>query len=89
MVVLPKEFVATKYPGYFWNTKEKQLYSLKVTGELRRLAYHKGGYFYGHKVDPGYRVSHKGDRRLYTLDYLNGLKAVPVGEHEVIGVQEC
>lgn len=84
MVVLPSEFVATKYPGYFWNTMEKALYSIKVTGELKKMVYHKGGYFYGHKVDPGYRVSHKGERRLYTMDYLNSLNSVQ--EHQVIKV---
>lgn len=39
MVTLPKDFVATKYPGYFWNVVDKKLYSLKVTGELK----HGGG----------------------------------------------
>jgi hypothetical protein len=88
MVVLPREYVATKYPGYFWNTDNQKLYSIKVTGELKQIAYHKGGYFYGHKVEPGYRVSHQGNRRTYTLDYLHGLKPVPVTVHEMIGVQE-
>jgi hypothetical protein len=32
MVVMPDEFVATRYPGYFWNTDDQKLYSIKVTG---------------------------------------------------------
>ena len=85
MVVLPKEFVATRYPGYFWNTTTKQLFSIKVTGELKPLAFCKGGTFNGHIVKPGYRVSHKGEKRTFPMEYLNTLK--PVAEHQVIGVQ--
>jgi hypothetical protein len=75
MVTLPVEFVATKYPGYFWNVKEKKLYSLKVTGELKPMAYFKGGTFYGVRHEPGYKLSVNGRRRKYTMDYLNGLTA--------------
>lgn len=39
MVTFPKEFSALeKYPGYFWHTEEKALYSVKVVGSLRPLA---------------------------------------------------
>jgi hypothetical protein len=39
MVTLPKDFVATKHDGYFWNLKEQKLYSIKVGGTLyRRLS---------------------------------------------------
>lgn len=86
MVVLPNEFVATKYPGYFWNTATEKLYSIKVTGELRRLVYNKGGYFNGHLVQPGYQVSHEGTRRRYTLDYLKSL--APTQTHQVINIAE-
>ena len=75
MVTLPTEFVATRYPGYFWNVKERKLYSLKVTGELRPMAFFKGGTFYGVQHDPGYKLSVNGVRRKYTMDYLNSLKA--------------
>ena len=75
MVTLPTEFVATRYPGYFWNVKERKLYSLKVTGELRPMAFFKGGTFYGVRHDPGYKLSVNGVRRKYTMDYLNSLKA--------------
>jgi hypothetical protein len=59
MVVFPKEFVAIKYPGYFWNTEDKRLYSIKVTGELRPL-YLKPAYMSHSK---GYAVSVKGKKR--------------------------
>lgn len=85
MVVLPREFVAIKYPGYFWNTLNQKLYSIKVTGELKPLAYNKGGWYNGHQVLPGYRVSKNGTRHTIPLDHLIGLK--PVSEHEVVGVQ--
>ena len=75
MVTLPKDFVATRYPGYFWNVVEKKLYSLKVTGELRPLKFCKGGNFFGNVVEPGYKVSVNGERRKYSMHYLNSLKA--------------
>lgn len=75
MVTLPKDFVATRYPGYFWNVAEKKLYSIKVSGELRELKFSKGGDFGWVKIPPGYKISVKGTRRYYTLDYLNKLTA--------------
>jgi hypothetical protein len=75
MVTLPVDFVATKYPGYFWNVKEKKLYSLKVTGELKPMTFFKGGTFYGVRHEPGYKLSVNGRRRKYTMDYLGSLKA--------------
>lgn len=74
MVTLPKEFVATRYPGYFWNVAEKRLYSIKVTGELRPMALQRGGTFYGHVVEPGYQISVGGFKRRYTMKYLTSLK---------------
>ncbi len=75
MVTLPVDFVATKYPGYFWNVVEKKLYSIKVTGELKAMTFQKGGNFGWIKVPPGYKISVKGQRRMYTMDYLNKLTA--------------
>jgi hypothetical protein len=84
MVTLPKDFVATRYPGYFWNVVEKKLYTLKVTGELRPMAFFKGGIFYGQRFDPGYQISVKGRKRRYTMEYLGSLKAT--NNIEEIGV---
>lgn len=85
MVVLPPDFVKTKYPGYFWHTVEKKLYTIKVSGELRPIKYFYGGTFYGKVWPAGYRISVKGERRLYTLEYLNSLQ--PTDRHQVIGVE--
>ncbi len=86
MVVMPPEFVATRYPGYFWNTTEKKLYSIKVTGELKPMAFHKGGFFYGNRVEPGYQISVKGQKRTLTLEYLKTLAPVPTTKFEQIGL---
>jgi hypothetical protein len=74
MVTLPKEFVATKYPGYFWNTLNKQLYSVKVTGELKPLVKTTPNMF-NHYQEEGWRVSVKGERRYLQLSHL--LKLTP------------
>ena len=75
MVTLPKDFVATRYPGYFWNVVEKKLYSLKVTGELRAMTVQRGFFYNGKNIEPGYPISVKGIRKRYTLKYLNSLTA--------------
>lgn len=74
MVTLPKDFVSTRYSGYFWNVKEQKLYSLKVTGELRLMSFFKGGIWNGVTHDPGYRISVNGARRKYNMKYLTSLK---------------
>jgi len=73
MVTLPKEFTATKFPGYFWNTKTRELYSIKIGGELRRLPLKKPNCWNNWKED-GYRVSYNGLRRVLFLSYLEKLK---------------
>ena len=75
MVVLPSEFVATKYPGYFWNVNDQKLYSVKVTGELRLMKF-MPPCRWNHFV-LGYRVSVRGDRRTLTMDYLEKLTSTP------------
>ena len=86
MVTLPKDFVATRHPGYFWNVVEKKLYSIKVTGELRPMKFQKGGNFGWVKVEPGYQISVKGQKRRYTMAYLSSLKATNAVQE--IGVQK-
>ena len=87
MVVLPKDFVATRYPGYFWNLTEKKLYSLKVTGELRPMAFNRGGRFYGRVIEPGYQISVNGRKRKFTMEYLASLKSTT--EIQEIGVKNA
>jgi hypothetical protein len=61
MVTLPAEFVAIKYPGYFWNTKELTLYSIKMLGVLRPVKRQNATFF--NKFRVGYQVSHHGRTR--------------------------
>lgn len=72
MVTLPKEFVATKYPGYFWNIDDNILYSVKITGQLKPM---KSG-FAGDMIDgkwrpnyniPVYKVSVAGARKILLI----------------------
>ena len=79
MVTLPKEFVATKYPGYFWNINDKALYSVKITGQLKQM---KSG-FTGDMIDgrwvpnynvPAYRISVAGVRKILLIKDLEKLK---------------
>jgi len=79
MVTLPPEFVAIKYPGYFWNIEDKHLYSIKVSGVLRRL---KGPYLFWDRTRFGptptdkkcYKVSVGGVRKYVFMEYLENLE---------------
>ena len=81
MVRLPKRFTATRLPGYFWDTKNKKLFSIKCRGELRELVKQEPNYF--NRYTDGYRVSHKGYYRWLKMDYLNSLER----EDSVINVK--
>jgi len=70
MVTLPPEFVAIKYPGYFWNTTEKKLYSCKIDGILKPLKLKQGGFFNGVQIDPGYSVSVEGKKKYLLFEIL-------------------
>ena len=72
MITFLPFFTAIKYPGYFWNVKEKKLYSLKPSGELRPLPLidanrHKHG-------QAGYRISVNGKRKYIYESTLYKLK---------------
>ena len=67
MVTLPPEFVAIRYPGYFWNTKTQELFSLKVGGVLMKLKLQFRNYY--HEYD-GYALSENGVKRYMPLDQL-------------------
>lgn len=72
MIKFPPQFVATKFPGYFWNVVDQHLYSIKVTGMLRPLAFQKPNQ-YNH-FSAGYKVSVNGRKRYLDLDYLKTLQ---------------
>lgn len=81
MVSLPTEFTATKYPGYFWNLKDSQLYSLKVSGVLRPL---KRTYpTEWNQFKTGYKISVNGQRKFLDILYLKKLvtknSIIPMG----------
>lgn len=72
MVTLPPEYTATKYFGYFWNTKEQRLYSIKMGGILRPMVLTKPNFW--NKLDqPVYRVSVNGQKRWLDVGYLKKL----------------
>lgn len=81
MVTLPPQFIATKYPGYFWNVEDRQLYSIKVSGTLKPLVRCYPSYWTDYKE--GYKVSVTGHRRFMSMDYLRALNptdsVIPIG----------
>jgi hypothetical protein len=63
MVTFPDNFVATKYPGYFWHIPTQALYSIKVDGVLTPLKI-TGPNHWNNWYEPGYRISVKGVRKV-------------------------
>lgn len=75
MITLPKQFVATKYPGYFWNIEDEKLYSVKVTGALKPLATNRGWDWARNKsCEIGYGISVNGKKRQLFVSELKALK---------------
>ena len=72
MVTLPKGFVSTKYPGYFWNIEEEKLYSVKVHGVLKPMKM-QGPSMWNHGL-ANYKVSVRGKHRYLYVDDLKKLK---------------
>jgi len=73
MITLPPPFTATRYPGYFWNTETKLLFSLKVGGELREMKRYYPSRWTRWDT-PYYLVYHQGRQRGMGLRYLSELK---------------
>lgn len=71
-VAMPSEFVATKYPGYFWNTRTRTLFTAKlgVLRELQLITFNR----WSNVGEPHYRVSHQGRKRILTVSALSKLK---------------
>ena len=69
MITFPDGFVATRFPGYFWNIKDEKLYTMKVTGVLRPMRrcdpapYEENG-------QASYRVSVQGIRMRLTISQI-------------------
>lgn len=86
-VRFPEGFVALKYPGYFWNPEEKQLYSIKVNGILTRMKANPGIWpIWARDIGPHYQISDKGRRRyipIWNIDkfLVQGEYTIPQGEY--------
>jgi len=72
MVRLPEEFIGTKFDGYFFNTKNETLYSIKVQGVLRpmKLRY---PCIYSNITTPAFYISVNGVSKAYMLKDLKEL----------------
>lgn len=79
MITFPTGFIATGYSGYFYHPASKQLYSIKVSGELKPLKQGKcwnPRSMYSSSVkhgEPGFTISQKGHRRFVPLKKLEAL----------------
>ena len=82
MITFPDGFVATKYPGYFWNTADEKLYTMKVTGILRpmRMSYPAPQY---ECTQASYQVRVNGVRRRLTTDQIKRI-LVPNGTVPIV-----
>jgi len=71
MIIFPFEFrEVPRAPGYYYNVKDKQVYSIK-SGSLKALV--KRGKWYHPRLGllpPNYQVSIKGQKRTLTDEYL-------------------
>ena len=45
MIKFNSKFIALSYPGYFWNTEDEKLYSIKIEGILTPLAEQEISYY--------------------------------------------
>lgn len=94
MITLPEGFTATKYPGYFFHVADRELYSIKIGGvmrKLKRINYGKACVFvpYMWKMECDtwcWQVSVKGHKKYLTDRYLYSLSIKDsVIEYEKIG----
>lgn len=82
MVQFPHSFVQLdKYPGYYWNTQEKKLYTMKIDGVLKPMklspAYRGPSPTGWVDAEAGYRISTNGRKRRLTYAYLCSIKTPP------------
>lgn len=82
MITLPEKLTAIKYPGYFWDTENHKLYSVKIDGilkpikrstiwNMRRYCPYGWNDFADNWV---YRVSVQGKRKYLSDKYLLSLE---------------
>lgn len=63
-VKLPKQFVSTRWPGYYWNIKEERLYSCKISGVLRPLTLQDNSFVQWKFGGPIYQISINGKSKV-------------------------
>lgn len=63
MITFPPEFVAIEFPGYYFNTINCTLYTIKVTGVLRPLPRRCNKWTHW---NDGYQISFNGKKRIVT-----------------------
>lgn len=80
MVTLPAPFIATEYPGYFFNSDDQKLYTMKITGVLRPLKFHKPNrwnhmylWHRGAGTEGGFQVSFEGRKKWLLIEDLRKL----------------
>lgn len=73
MITFPKNLTATYLPGYFWDVENKELYSIKIGGVLKKLKRLKATRFMKKCGHWYYRVSHEGNNRYLPRHYLLSL----------------
>ena len=89
LVSFPPEFIATAFPGYFFNVDDEKLYSMKIDGVLKPLKFQTPNQFNhiwrhpvklrgGSEVNSkgGYYISVKGRRKFYAIEKLKDLEHV-------------
>ena len=84
MISFGKEFIEIRYAGYFWNRDDERLYSIKMRGiltPLKRVRPHRRNNF-----QEGYLVSHNGQPKIVSLDYLHKLPKTT--KHKIPVIQE-
>lgn len=85
VIRLPDNFVPINYPGYFWNTEDRWLYSIKIGGELRRLQIaRKIRLSNGVILSEGFEISCRGKRKRIPLIFL--LKLKPIVKDHIIQI---
>ena len=97
-ITFKPEFIATMYPGYFFNTEDEKLYSMKIDGVLKPLKFYKPNpwnHLFRHPLTlktgekvytkGGYYVSFRGRRKFYAIEHLKELAVEP----HVIPVKEA
>jgi len=72
MVRLPEQYIATKHRGYFFNTENETLYSIKIDGILKPMKLLQPNHF-NYMKEPFFRISVKGIRKCYPLTSLKEL----------------